>query len=431
MFSSVRVTDVSDELKMSLRDRAPLDNLVFVMRMAALELSANVRLRANMMGFERQGKTSFVRALFGEALPRDCDRTVGVELRHMSDVDRGVSSTGAKLPPCAVTLFDFGGHVEYYSLQRGFLVRDCVHVVTVNLADVASTDGDLRARALRGVRWWLEALSACDVGGVVALLGTHLDEVSPYHACVQACRSTIIPFVCDALQMSSLDRAEAAMREVFTTFTALQHELFDDGSMQQRRRKLLVGVVAAVSCAPSNQRCLYWRLDEGTSALPTSRVAEAGVLPVLRQLLLAASTHMTSFVDAPIPDRWEAALRVVQDERKHGVVFGEGAWMVPWRRFVARARDSLCLTDDGDAHMFARYLEKIGVVVALRGACDDKAWEGDGDGGVCDGDGDDAAHRWVVRICRDPELLAGVWLPSREIIMVQVARVQQGQGAGA
>jgi GTPase SAR1 family protein len=146
--------------------------------MAALELSANLRLRVNMMGFERQGKTSFVRALFGEALPRDCDRTVGVEIRHMSDVDRGVSSTGAKLPPCEVTLFDFGGHVEYYSLQRSFLVHDCVHVVTVNLADITSSDVVVRERALRGVRWWLEALCARDVGGVVALLGTHLDEVS-------------------------------------------------------------------------------------------------------------------------------------------------------------------------------------------------------------------------------------------------------------
>jgi hypothetical protein len=173
----LRILGVSDDLKSSLRDVATLSTVVFMMRMAALELSANLRLRVNMMGFERQGKTSFVRALFGEALPRDCDRTVGVEIRHMSDVDRGVSSTGAKLPPCAVTLFDFGGHVEYYSLQRSFLVHDCVNVVTVNLADVASSDGGVRDRALRGVGWWLEALCAGDVGGVVALLGTHLDEV--------------------------------------------------------------------------------------------------------------------------------------------------------------------------------------------------------------------------------------------------------------
>jgi hypothetical protein len=145
----LRITDVSDDLKSSLRDKAPLDTVVFVMRMVALELSPNLRLRVNMMGFERQGKTSFVRALFGETLPRDCDRTVGVEIRHMSDVDRGVSSTGAKLPPCAVTLFDFGGHVEYFSLQRSFLVHDCVHVVTVNLADVVSSDAGVHDRALR------------------------------------------------------------------------------------------------------------------------------------------------------------------------------------------------------------------------------------------------------------------------------------------
>jgi hypothetical protein len=174
----LRILGVSDDLKSSLRGVATLSTVVFMMRMAALELSPNLRLRVNMMGFERQGKTSFVRALFSEALPRDCDRTVGVEIRHMSDVDRGVSSTGAKLPPCAVTLFDFGGHVEYYSLQRSFLVHDCVHVVTMNLADVASSDAGVRQRVLRGVGWWLEVLCSRDVGGVVALLGTHLDKVS-------------------------------------------------------------------------------------------------------------------------------------------------------------------------------------------------------------------------------------------------------------
>jgi hypothetical protein len=174
----LRITDVLDDLKSSLRDVATLGTVAFVMRMAALELSANLRLRVNMMGFERQGKTSFVRALFGGTLPRDCDRTVGVEIRNMSDVDRGVSSTGTKLRPCAMTLFDFSGNAEYYSLQRSFLVHDCVHVVTVNLADVASSDASVRERALRGVGWWLEALCARDAGGVVALLGTHLDEVS-------------------------------------------------------------------------------------------------------------------------------------------------------------------------------------------------------------------------------------------------------------
>ncbi len=410
----LRITDVSDDLKSSLRDWAPLDTVVHVMRMAALELSPNLRLRVNMMGFERQGKTSFVRALFGEALPRDCDRTVGVEIRHMSDVDRGVSSTGAKLPACAVTLFDFGGHVEYYSLQRSFLVHDCVHVVTVNLADVASSDAGVRDRALRGVGWWLEALCAGDVGGVVSLLGTHLDEVG---VCSFGCRrmlgevSGCCCFVCS--QIASQDRAEAAMREVFTTFTALQHALFgDDVSRWQR-----LGLVAAVSCAPSKLHCMYWRLDaSAVHSLPASVVVLSGVKPVLQQLLVAASMHLTSFVDAPIPDRWESAVRVVQDERKRGAVFGEGVWMVPWRDFVTQAEHSLCMVGEAEALAFARHVEKTGAVFLLGGGVDDKVLGG---GDIGDGS---TPHRWVVCILHDPELVTRMLLPSREIVRVQVSK---------
>jgi GTPase SAR1 family protein len=138
--------------------------------MAALELSPNLRVRVNLIGDPHQGKTSFVRALVGEPLPTETQRTVGVEIRHLSNVDRG-----AARPRCAFTLFDFGGHVEYYSLQCSLLSDDCVHVVVVNLAEVVAEA--TQARALGGVTAWLDGLSASGVTGVVSLLGTHLDRV--------------------------------------------------------------------------------------------------------------------------------------------------------------------------------------------------------------------------------------------------------------
>jgi hypothetical protein len=427
----LRVTDLSDDLRSSLVDDAALDTVVFVMRMAALELSTNLRLRVNMMGFERQGKTSFVRALFGETMPRDCDRTVGVEIRHMSDVDRGVSSTGAKLPPCAVTLFDFGGHVEYFSLQRSFLVHDCVHVVTVNLADVASSDAGVRQRALHGIGWWLEALCARDVGGVVALLGTHLDEVWGVEGVSAHCYlspPSLTDSVVLCFQIASQQDVEAAMREVFTTFTALQQELFgDDGSRWQR-----LGLVAAVSCVPLQQRCVYWRLDSDASAactFPASGVAASGVKPVLQQLLVAASMHLMNYVDTAIPDRWEAAARVVQSERSRGAVFGEGVWMVPWCDFVTHSLRSLCMRDDVEALAFARHVEKTGAVVLLSGGGGDGG-DGAGDADACGGDDGSRPHRWVVCILHDPEVMTRKLLPSREIARIQVARVLTGGATG-
>jgi hypothetical protein len=128
------------------------------------------------------------------------------------------------------------------------------------------------------------------------------------------------------------------MREVFTTFMALQHELFGDNASRWQR----LGLVAAVSCIRRKQRCMQWQLHErATDTLPASVVVSSGVKPVLQQLLAAASMHLSNFVDASIPDRWEVAVRVVQGERKRGVVFGEGVWMVPWREFVTLAQHSL------------------------------------------------------------------------------------------
>ncbi len=210
------------------------------------------------------------------------------------------------------------------------------------------------------------------------------------------------------------------MREVFTTFTALQHELFgDDVSRWQR-----LGLVAAVSCVPSKRRCMYWQVDERVMAtLPVTVVASSGVKPVLQQLLVAASMHLTGFVDATIPDRWGAAVGVLQDDRKRSAVFGGSSWMVPWREFATRAQHSLSLRDDVEALSFARHVEKIGAVM-LSGS-------GGGIEVLGGGDFDDTSQRLVVRILHDPEVVIRMLLPSREIVRVQVARVSEtGEATG-
>jgi hypothetical protein len=224
------------------------------------------------------------------------------------------------------------------------------------------------------------------------------------------------------LQIASQVDAEAAMREVFTTFTALQHELFgDDVSRWQR-----LGLVAAVSCVPSQQRCMYWLVpvdERAMAALPATVVVSSGVKSVLQELLVAASMHLTNFVDAGIPDRWGAAVRVLQDDRKRGAVFGGSSWMVPWREFTTRAQHSLSLRDDVEALAFARHVEKIGAVVLLGSGCGIEVLGGDNFG--------DRPQRWVVCILHDPEVVLRMLLPSREIVRVQVARVSEtGEATG-
>ncbi len=210
------------------------------------------------------------------------------------------------------------------------------------------------------------------------------------------------------LQIASQVDAEAAMREVFTTFMALQRELFgDDASRWQR-----LGLVGAVGCILRKQRCMHWQLHElASGTLPASVVVSTGVKPVLQQLLVAASMHLSNFVDASIPDRWKV-VRVVQDERKRGLVFGEGVWMVPWREFVTRAQHSLCMRDEADTLAFARHVEKIGAVLLLGGSVDSEV------SGDRDRDDGDTLHRWVVCIRHNPELVDRALVSLREIVRV-------------
>jgi hypothetical protein len=169
---------------------------------------------------------------------------------------------------------------------------------------------------------------------------------------------------------------------------------------------------------------MYRQVDVRTrDTLSASVVVSSGVKPVLQQLLVAASMHLTSFVDASIPDRWDASVRVVQDDRKRSAVFGEGVWMVPWRVFVTQAEHSLCMVGEAETLAFGRHVEKIGAVLLLGCGVDSEV-----SGGVDDGDGK-PPHRWVVCVLHNPKLETRMLLPSREIVRVQVAQVSGTGGA--
>jgi uncharacterized protein YcgL (UPF0745 family) len=97
--------------------------------------------------------------------------------------------------------------------------------------------------------------------------------------------------------------------------------------------------------------------------------------------------------------------------------------MVPWREFATRAQHSLSLRDDVEALAFARHVEKIGAVVLLGSDGGIEVLRGDDFG--------DTPQRWVVCILHDPEVVARILLPSREMVRVQVARVSEtGEATG-
>lgn len=131
---------------------------------------------------QMQGKTSFARcvlSLDAVADGTDAGRTRGVDMTVLPAVRRRARGRGGGAPPsCSVTMLDFGGHVEYASVQSAFVTSGCVIVVVVNVAAVVEEP----RRCLDEVSSWVES-AVCNSGdgrgtsGLVCVLGTHLDEV--------------------------------------------------------------------------------------------------------------------------------------------------------------------------------------------------------------------------------------------------------------
>ena len=160
---------------------SPLATRLTILRFIA-DHTENQVLRLVLMGPPSAGKTSFMRAGFGEGAVEDAGeggRTQGLTIRLLR-VEREVEEEEAKnkdqqepLPPMWVVWNDFAGHEQYYSIQAEFLSSDCVMVMTLDLSAASRSNIDEMERWLDGV--------ACTLGqdssAALVILGTHLDEV--------------------------------------------------------------------------------------------------------------------------------------------------------------------------------------------------------------------------------------------------------------
>ena len=145
-----------------------------------------------LMGPPCAGKTSFMRAGFGEgAVEEEGEegRTQGLTIRLLR-VERELRGGGEEeeeeeakeedgddsSPPMWVVWNDFGGHEQYYSIQTEFLSSDCVMVMTLNLKKAKDDIGG----NIDEMERWLDGV-ACTLGrdssAALVILGTHLDEV--------------------------------------------------------------------------------------------------------------------------------------------------------------------------------------------------------------------------------------------------------------
>ena len=94
----------------------------------------------------------------------------------MPNVQRRAKDGERRLPPVTVSVLDFGGHVEYASMQAAFLTSGCVAVLTMSVRRVLETPGQCHAE----VQSWVASVasrldSLLDV--TFCVMGTHVDEV--------------------------------------------------------------------------------------------------------------------------------------------------------------------------------------------------------------------------------------------------------------
>lgn len=138
------------------------------------------RLKMVLVGLAEAGKTTVVRHFTGGSVPKQFDRTVGIEITpDWRPLDEG---------PLQVSIWDFAGQADYYSSHQLFLTKGALFLLVVDLhafsKEVQSgVDNftDPRGR----VYWWLEMLHMRVPGAAIALVGSHVDDMEKEGADVE------------------------------------------------------------------------------------------------------------------------------------------------------------------------------------------------------------------------------------------------------
>ncbi|CAM9290372.1 unnamed protein product, partial [Hapterophycus canaliculatus] len=131
------------------------------------------KLKMVLVGLENAGKTTIVRHLTGGSIPGRADRTVGIEITpEWKPLEEG---------RLQVSVWDFAGQADYYASHQLFLTEGALFLLVVDLRKFFTeleSDADNFTDTGRCVYWWLDMLHMRVPGAAVALVGSHVDQMT-------------------------------------------------------------------------------------------------------------------------------------------------------------------------------------------------------------------------------------------------------------
>ncbi|CAN0432355.1 unnamed protein product, partial [Hapterophycus canaliculatus] len=126
-----------------------------------------------LVGLENAGKSIIVRNLTGGSAPGRADRTVGIEI-----TPEWKPLEEARLQ---ISVWDFAGQADYYVSHQLFLTEGALFLLVVDLRKFSTeieSDADNFTDTGRCVYWWLDMLHMRVPGAAIALVGSHVDQMT-------------------------------------------------------------------------------------------------------------------------------------------------------------------------------------------------------------------------------------------------------------
>lgn len=134
--------------------------------------STSNKLKLVLVGLAEAGKTTVACHLTRRPVPKQLDRTVGIEI-----IEGWIPLAGS---PLEVNVWDFAGQADYYASHQLFLTQGALFLLVVDLSalyDDITKEGFHHMQDPCGrIHRWLEMLHLRVPGAAVAVVGTHIDS---------------------------------------------------------------------------------------------------------------------------------------------------------------------------------------------------------------------------------------------------------------
>ncbi|CAM9397454.1 unnamed protein product, partial [Ascophyllum nodosum] len=134
-----------------------------------------------LVGLGAAGKTSLAIRLEGrdgDSLPREEERTVGVEIRDLRLEPSPASHPQHSGQELAVKLWDFAGQRAYYDTHQIFLTKGALYILVVDISTYR-----VEHTREEAMEQWIDIIQSRVPGAVVLLVGTHRDTLENAGLC--------------------------------------------------------------------------------------------------------------------------------------------------------------------------------------------------------------------------------------------------------